>query len=151
MEAILLCSREKNVMCDWSEFLSSFYPRRSVHSQVRLCWLSPMREPYANIKNSALSYTSNSRILVPVLKCLEETSFLFSSSSHHLSRAQQEARGHRHPSLLCPKTRVLFLREVRMEKKDSASLLSLPVNRDGVQAAEYAFPDVHAHRSCWMG
>lgn len=36
-----------------------------VHSQVRLCWLSPMREPYANIKNSALSYTSNSRILVP--------------------------------------------------------------------------------------
>lgn len=92
-------------------------------------------------KNSALPYFNNSRILVPILRCLEESFFYFSSSHSYLP-----FRAHLSPLPLatwCWSYTKGGWRRKKIPVPLVPSILSLPVNRHGFKSSEYAFPNAN--------
>lgn len=115
---------------------------------------SPVAQPHngalwQHCKNSALSYFNNSRILVPILRCLEDppSASLPLPATSLLGPSRQPEDADTPPSSALSNL-VLFLHEVRMEEKENPipsvpSLLSLLVNRDDIQTSEYAFSNAN--------
>lgn len=100
---------------------------------------------WQHCKRSAVSYFSN-RVLVPILRCLEQSTFHFSSSPSYLPLRDQQEATNLHPLPLvtsCCSYMKGGWRRKKTAVPSDLSILSLSVKGQGFKTSECAFPNAN--------